>query len=109
MASEFPSGPIPTEIPPPDYLRKLREWLGLSQTELAEELGFAKHGHDVIRGWEMGQRNGQECRPTGLAWKAFRGLAIISLALRCYDKTGFDDAAHAALAMLRENAPERLR
>lgn len=100
---------LPVEIPCPDTLRRLREEMGLSQSELAAELGFAKNGSEVVRGWECGIRNGQECRPTPLAWRALRFLAAMRRAVDHYRKTGMDDAAHAALAHLEETLPERVR
>ncbi len=71
------AAPIPLEIPDGDTLRQLREEIGLSQYDLAEELGFRPiNGAQIIRAWEAGVRNGAPCHPTPLAWRCFRLLVM---------------------------------
>ncbi len=76
------AAPIPLDIPQPADLRRLREEIGLSQKELAAELGFKKNGHNVIRDWEAGERDGEPFAPSWLAWRCFRLLVIAWRATR---------------------------
>lgn len=92
---------VPFETPPPDTLRQLREELGLSQAELAAELGFTKNGAAVVRGWEAGKRNGIPCAPTPLAWRCLRLIVVLWRATRVEKNRAWDYAY--------DNLPERLR
>lgn len=57
-------------VPSAHELRLAREWLMLSQHELAHCLGFKpSNGGDIIRRWE-----GNEIAPSAGAWTAFRYL-----------------------------------
>lgn len=65
---------LPTEIPSPGELRRIRESLGLSQAELAHALGFQPvNGETLIRRWEKGI----DYRPTNTAWQAIRYLVMV--------------------------------
>lgn len=66
------------QIPPPAGLRKIREDLGLSQSELALALGFARNGERTIRQWE----SDPTFKPTGLAWAAMKYLRCTIMLLR---------------------------
>ena len=89
----------PFECPAPAELRAIREWLGLSQSEFAEELGFRENGADVVRGWEIGERFGKPFSPTPLAWRAIRYMVLaVSLS-----------RLEIGPATLRDALPERLR
>lgn len=90
---------LSSEIPTPEILRQLREEIGLSQSELASELGFTKNGADVVRGWESGIRNGQKCHPTNLAWRCFR---LIVVACRAVNMGGVTMAVTYMRAHLSE-------
>lgn len=68
---------LSAEIPTPSDLRRLRESLRLSQSELASVLGFSNGGDKVVRDWERGERGGSSFRPTPTAWAAFRHIAIL--------------------------------
>lgn len=61
-------------IPPPGELRRLREGLRLSQSELASALGFGPNGDRTVRSWEQG-----DIVPTPTAWCCFRYLVALSL------------------------------
>jgi transcriptional regulator with XRE-family HTH domain len=67
---------LPIEEPSRLCLRECREYLGLSQNELAAAIGFRDNGADVIRAWEQGERYGRPFAPTPLAWAALRMLVI---------------------------------
>ncbi len=97
LASDF----LSFEIPDGDTLRQLREEIGLSQPELAAELGFKESGADVIRAWEKGERGGKPCHPTPLAWRCFRLLAVSWRATRL-PKSG-------AWEYVYDNLPEVMR
>lgn len=86
-------------VPAPDELRQLREEIGLSQAELATELGFGPNGPDVVRAWEIGMRNGKPCAPTPLAWRCFR---LIVVACRCINMGGVTMAVTYLRAHLSE-------
>lgn len=58
-------------IPPPAELKRIREGLGLSQSEFASALGFGRNGERTVWQWE----NDPTFKPTGLAWAAMRYLA----------------------------------
>lgn len=62
--------------PTPADLRHIREWLGLSQYEMAGVLGFKKTGHFTVRWWEDGKRNGFPFKPTPTVWAAIRYLTL---------------------------------
>ena len=66
-----------TEIPSANELRRMREELGLSQSELANALGFSANGAKVIRDWEHGDRADQPFKPNPTSWAAFRYLALL--------------------------------
>ena len=93
---------LPLEIPDGESLRSLREEIGLSQNELADELGFKESGADVIRAWEKGVRNGAQCRPTPLAWRCFRMLVVSVRAVKL-------DEAGLIKSYLRVNLSARLQ
>lgn len=68
------------EIPPPAALRTFRERLGLSQSELAADLGFSPNkGPTTVRDWEIGARAGAPFAPTKTVWAAFRYLIILGI------------------------------
>lgn len=96
--------PIPLAIPDAATLRQLRESIGLSQSELSDELGFGQNGPDVVRAWEIGERNGKPCAPTPLAWRCFR---MILVACRCISMGGFGGNATQAIAYLRSHLSEK--
>jgi DNA-binding XRE family transcriptional regulator len=83
---------IPLDIPDGATLRQLREEIGLSQTELADELGFKESGADVVRAWEKGERSGKPCHPTPLAWRCFRLIVILWRATRAEKRDAWDFA-----------------
>ena len=66
-----------TEIPSGNELRRMREELGLSQSELANALGFGANGAKVIRDWEHGDRADQPFKPNPTSWAAFRYLFLL--------------------------------
>ena len=70
------------ENPTPADLRRAREWLGLSQPELSDELGFKEGGAGVIRAWEKGERFGKSFSPTPLALNALRFMVLVIAAHR---------------------------
>ncbi|MBU9818786.1 DNA (cytosine-5-)-methyltransferase [Rahnella sp. BCC 1045] len=51
--------------PKPQYIRKLRESLGLGRTDFAILLGMPESGERTIRGWEEGEHS-----PTDAKWKS---------------------------------------
>lgn len=92
---------LPLEIPDGATLRALREEIGLSQAELAEELGFKANGADVVRAWELGVRNAKPCHPTPLAWRCFRLMVAIWRATRMSKNSCWEYAY--------DHLPDRLR
>lgn len=68
---------LPLEVPGPNTLRLLREELELTQSQMADELGFTGNGRSNIRAWEIGERDGEPFRPTPLAWRYIRLLVIV--------------------------------
>jgi hypothetical protein len=68
---------LPTIVPLSGELRRMREGLGLSQSELSDALGFGPNGAKTIRDWEHGRRGGEPFKPTGVAWTAFRYLVFL--------------------------------
>lgn len=91
---------LPLEIPDAATLRRLREEIGLSQYELAEELGFKDL--DVIRRWETGAHSGKPYAPTPLAWRCFRLMVV---AVRAVNMGGVT----MAVTYLRANLTTRLQ
>lgn len=88
------------EVPGADTLRRLREYLGLSQSELAAELGFGRTGEHVVRRWEQ---DPDHYRPTPLAWTALR-LTVI--AVQAYRTLTEDNPVRG---QMRTQLSERLR
>lgn len=64
---------VPLDVPTSGDLRRIREGLGLSQSEFARALGFGVRADRVIRRWE----DEEGFRPTPLAWAAIRYLVIV--------------------------------
>ena len=94
---------LPLAIPDGATLRRLREEIGLSQSELADELGFKEgSGADIVRAWEKGERSGKPCHPTPLAWRCFRLMVV---AVRAVSMGG----CTMAVTYLRANLTERLQ
>ncbi|MDE1486566.1 DNA (cytosine-5-)-methyltransferase [Xenorhabdus bovienii] len=52
-----------------EYIRKIRENLGLGRTEFANLLGMSSIGERTVRGWETGEHS-----PTPAKWKAILEL-----------------------------------
>lgn len=52
-----------------EYIRKIRENLGLGRTEFANLLGLSSTGERTVRGWETGEHS-----PTSSKWKAILEL-----------------------------------
>lgn len=94
---------ISFDVPAPAALRRIREGLGLSQAELAEELGFGRHGEHVVRFWESGSRYGKPYAPTPLAWRALR---FMTLTVEAYRSMGM---GRPETAWLKFSLPEALR
>jgi len=69
-------------IPSCGDLRRMREDLGLSQSELSGALGFGPNGAKTIRDWEHGRRDGAVFKPTPTAWTAFRYLNTLVVIYR---------------------------
>lgn len=89
---------LPTLPPSADALRQLREQLGLSQSELAQALGFGANGARVVRGWEDGT-----FVPNPTSWKALRYLVLVTSVYRAMDPE------QAATAVLGSMLPEAIR
>jgi transcriptional regulator with XRE-family HTH domain len=76
---------IPIDIPTCGDLRNIREYLGVSQRELAVALGFTEDsGRKVIRDWEGGVRCGKPFKPTPTAWATLRYLVTVIDLYRTY-------------------------
>lgn len=56
----------------PDYIRELRESLGLGRTEFANLLGMSSTGERTVRGWETGEHF-----PTEAKWKGILELGSV--------------------------------
>lgn len=79
----------------------MRERLGMSQHELADELGFSANGPNVVRRWE----HDPDFQPTPLAWRALRMIYLLVVAL---ENDGARVNAVGAMEFLRANVPESL-
>jgi len=91
------------EMPKPANLRKMRESLGLSQTELADALGFGVNGPRTIRAWESGERDGKPFHPTPTALAAFKYLICL---YEVYEDPLLDDVSRGKIYI---TLPEVLR
>lgn len=83
--------PVTPEIPDGYVLRRMREDLHLSQSELALAIGFrGASGEKVVRQWETRA----DFHPTGAAWAAFRYLYILA---KVYIGSSYTSDIEAAL------------
>jgi hypothetical protein len=95
----IPAAPIPSS----GELRRMREDLSLSQSELSDALGFGKNGAKTIRDWEHGWREGAVFKPTPTAWVAFRYLTLLVAAHRQLGAT------EPLVAIINTALPDALR
>lgn len=92
--------------PSPAVIRIMREWLGLSQSQLATLLGFSDaNGDRTIYAFEIGTRNGTAFAPTPSIAKLMRALVAARLADNLITTGRHDDAQ----TILRNLVPAHLR
>lgn len=91
---------VPFDAPCDRILMEMREELGLSQHELARELGFKPQGVRSVRAWEGG-----ECDPSPLAWRCLRLMVVCYRAVKADEIGGGDHG----MAYLVRNLPEALK
>lgn len=89
------------KIPPAGELKRIRESLGLTQSQLAAAIGFGPNGERTVWQWE----NDDGFKPTGLAWSAVRYLAGLADAHRAAKGANMPLLA----ARIREMLPEAMR
>lgn len=94
------------ETPSPALIKQTREYLGLSQVEFANALGFTgTHGERTIAAFETGKRNGSAFSPTRSISRLMRAFVVAKLARRLIMS---GDQEKAAL-LLYHLLPDHLR